>query len=450
MRRLSLIGSFVLACVATAGAQKAPNAGAVAKLEANRTKNPNSVPALRALGVAYFKLQRYDEARPILESAQKLDPKDGVSALYAGLTAEALKDYAAAKTAYQSYLNVGKTKGVRNDIAKRLVSVSKLELQAAAKAAIANESRVAQQPGSPRTIAVMPMKFTGTDTTLQPLERGVADLLITDLSRSSQLTVVERDRMQAIVDEIALASSGAVDQTTAVRGGRITRAGRVVQGGIVQTGGQRLSLSSSVVDVPTSAQVGRDASAQGALDQLFTLEKTLAFGVFDALGITLTAAERQLVEQRPTRNVQAFLAYSRGLLAEDKGRFDEAARYFENAQSLDPAFAGAAIKAQNANSAVQGAAVTATKVETGLKSSAEGQTVQAAERGTTTVNQPLNQTLANTVQSVNPTTTTTVTSSGGSGGGAAPPPARDASTQTTGTDQPATRTGTVTIVIRRP
>ena len=49
-----------------------------------------------------------------------------------------------------------------------------------------------------------PLRFNGTDSTLKPLERGMAELIITDLSRSARLTVVERDRMQALADEIQL------------------------------------------------------------------------------------------------------------------------------------------------------------------------------------------------------------------------------------------------------
>ena len=58
-----------------------------------------------------------------------------------------------------------------------------------------------------------------------PLERGLADLLITDLSRSAQLTVVERDRMQALADEIQLSQSDRVDAATSVRAGKLIQAG---------------------------------------------------------------------------------------------------------------------------------------------------------------------------------------------------------------------------------
>lgn len=53
----------------------------VAQVEAARAKPPTSVPALRALGIAYYKAKRSKEAWTALEGARQLDPKNGVSAL---------------------------------------------------------------------------------------------------------------------------------------------------------------------------------------------------------------------------------------------------------------------------------------------------------------------------------------------------------------------------------
>ena len=189
--------------------------------------------------------------------ARKLDPKDGVSALYAGLTAEQLKDYKAAKTAYNDYIEHGKTDNVRSDIQARLILITKLELKADAKRAVANEKTVGQVESNPNTVAVLPLRFTGTDATLAPLERGMADLIITDLKRSPKLTVVERDQIQAIADELALGKSGRVDRATAVRTGRIIQAGRIIQGALTQIGPKSLALSANIVSTATSESEGQ-------------------------------------------------------------------------------------------------------------------------------------------------------------------------------------------------
>ncbi|MEK7239457.1 MAG: CsgG/HfaB family protein [Gemmatimonadota bacterium] len=454
MRLLRLLALTLLCGIAVPVAAQQRGDDAIARLERNRTANPSSVAALRALGVAYYKRQRFTDAANVLNAARRLDPKDGVSALYAGLSAEALEDFTGAKDAYNSYLQVGKTRSVRNDIRTRLVALSRKELHAAAKSAIANEARIAPQPGEARSVAVLPMTFSGTDQTLAPLGRGLSDLLINDLARSPEVQLLERDRIQAMIDEIALSQSGRTDAGTALRAGKLIRAGRVVQGAITQTGAQNLTVNAAVMNVATSQQQGRDVQSSDVLDQIFTIEKNLALGIFDQLGVRLSAAERAAIEQRPTRSLQAFLAYSNGLLASDEGRYDDAARFFDQARSIDPGFGQALQKAQSARAAQQGSQVTAAKVESGLANSSEGATVSAAERGVASTNTGMGSTLANAVGDVNPSAANSVNASTGGGTGQtqgqAPPTTRDATSEKTGTDQPAQKTGTVTIIIRRP
>ena len=170
----------------------------LAKLQEKLAANPTSVAALRAVGLKLYELKRFAESRPVLEQARQLDPKCGICSLYAGLAAEEAKDFTAAKAAYTAYLRVGSTGSVKKDVQARVLAIAKEELKAQAKAAVANEAalRGTQVPGT--TVAVLPFRCNCADTALLPLERGMAEVVVTDLSRSAQLKVLERDRMQAI------------------------------------------------------------------------------------------------------------------------------------------------------------------------------------------------------------------------------------------------------------
>ena len=428
-----------------AAAQQKPNDNIRAKLEKDRAANPGSVAANRALGIWYYKAGRFAEARVPLDQARHLDPKDGVSALYAGLADEALKDYAAAKDAYNSYLAVGKTSRVRNDVRVRLVTVTKEEAKAAAKDAVAREAQLAQVPGSPTTVAVLPFTIAGTNPDLQPLQVGLADLVISDLAKPKKLTVVERDKIQAISDEIALSVNGQVDPATAVRAGRLIQAGRIVKGSVISTGASNITMTSTVVNTQDSQTVGAGMTQNGALEQLFSLEKTLVFDTFRDLGVTLTPAERQDVDRRPTQSLAAFLAYSRGLMADDRGRLDEAARFFDNARALDPGFAAAAERAQSAASQSK---QTPTTIEANLRASGEGQAAVAAAGGGG-ASPPLTTTLNALVGDVNPTTTNTVASTNLTSSSAAPT-TRPGASDGTGANLPLPRIGQVTVVVRVP
>ena len=425
---------------------------AIARLEEQQKASPASAQTNRSLGIAYYKSNRNAEARAALETAAKLDPRDGTTALYLGLSDEALGDLAAAKAAYSSYIQFGRTSRVRGQLQSHLAALTRKELTADAKAAVAQEATLSTRPGDPKTIAVLPLRFSGADTTLKVLERGLADLLTTDLARSSQLTLVERSRMQALLDEIKLQQGGGTDAATNVRAGKLVRAGRVVQGAILQVDSTNLRVDAAVVDVPSS-QVQGAAQASDQLEQVFNLEKKLALDLFTQLGVTLTVAERTLIEQRPTRSLQAFLAYSRGLTAEDAGRYEDASRYFDQAVRLDPGFGAAQTKSQEASAVAAGASVTPATVEAGLKGTTEGAIVTAAQQGSPTAISVsptgLGNTVQNTVGDINPSATGVATSSGTASGGATQPAAKNPVSEGTGSDKPAS-TAKVTIVITRP
>ncbi len=448
MRLVRPLAALMLLALATAPAVAQGRGDAIARLEAARARSPQNAAALRALGVAYYKAQRYKDALPVLDQARRLNPRDGVSAVYTGMAAEQTGDLTVARNAYETYLRVGTSRRAKNDVRTRLVGLARQEAIAAAKAAVANEARLSQTPGNPLTVAVPPFRFTGSDSALKPLERGIADLLITDLSVSSRITVVERDRMQALADEIRLSQSERVDAATAVRAGKLIQAGTLVNGVIQQTGATMVTLDASLVNV-ANGNIGPAASANNTLDQIFDMEKRIVFQLYDRIGVTLTPAERQRVERRPTTNLQAFLSYSRGLQAIDDGRFQDASRFFENARLLDPGFGAASDRAAAVQASIQGGQqVTTTTIEAGL-TGAESQVVQAADRGSSApTSNALEEAARRAAQTVNPPATNLAVGSGSTTVTSAPPE-RDAPSSGTGTDTP-NRTGQVIIVIRRP
>ena len=449
---LPLVLSLVLLAGCASGGARTP-AESVTRLEAERTKNPNSAAALRALGIAYFQAERFPEARDVLAAAEQALPNDGVTALYRGLTAEALNDLTGARDHYSRYLTLGTSAKTKKQIRDRLATVARRELELTAKAAVAQEAQLSSQPGAPNTIAVPPLKFSGSDTSLIPLERGVAELLITDLARSKQLTLLERERIQVLLDEVGRSQGDRVDDATKVRAGKMLQAGRLIQGSITQVG-TSITLTTAAVSVQT-AQVSPVATGDDQLEQLFDLEKKVVFDLFDRLGVTLTSEERNQVQAaRPTRNLRAFLAYSRGLMADDRGDFFEAARLFNDARSLDPGFGGAGIKAAGATAAAQGTQVSSATVQASTSGS-EGAVVKAAAGGSMEVQTGSAQAAANDVNvSQNATsagggqTQTGGGTTGATSGGTPPPTTPPPPTVPTGPLPQVT--GTITFVIRSP
>ena len=328
----------------------------VAALEAQQARHPADPLQNLRLAQAYYAAGRFADARRTAARTLELQPANDEARVYLGLSYEGLAQFDSARATYTRLLAARPSEAVRRLLAGRLAMMTRAELVWAARQAIARESLLAQTPPSPNTIAVMPFQYVGSDSAIRPLERGLAALVVTDLSRVGQLRVVERARLQALLDELGLAHSDRLDPATGARSGRLVRAAEVVQGQFSSGPDSRLRIDASVVRA-ADAEVAATGSNADKLQALFDIEKGVVFQLLDRLGITLTPGERTAISERPTHDVTAFLLYSRGLEAADRGDFAAAAASFSAAAARDPGFAAPSQQAA-ASQAAQTAAAT--------------------------------------------------------------------------------------------
>jgi hypothetical protein len=148
--------------------------------------------------------------------------------------------------------------------------------------------------------------------------------------------MVERVQLGAVMDELKFSQTARVDPATAARVGRLVQAGRLVQGLATIPNSGQVRFQASLVQ--RTGEVANAADVNGTLRGLLQMEKDLVVQLASSMGYTLAEAERQRILQNGTQNMQAFLAYSRGLLAEDAGDYSRAALYFNEAVQADPNF----------------------------------------------------------------------------------------------------------------
>ena len=328
---------------------RGPAPADLAALEAQRAQHPDD-PALQLrLAKTYYAANRFADARAALVVVLRARPSDEARA-YLGLTYEGLNQFDSARTVYTQLLAAKQGGSVKRLLNGRLVLLTRHELQFQARQAIAREATLAATPPDPNTIAVMPFRYTGADTTLRPLERGLAAIAVTDLSRVRRPRLVERERLHVLLDEIQLAASGRVDPASGARSGRLIGAGQVVQGQFAEAPAATFRMDAAVVRA-SDAQVAATGSGSDQLRALFDIEKQVVLQLLDRMGITLTPAERAAISERPTRDIQAFLLYSRGLEAQDRGDYRTASQSFQAAAQCDPGFGAAQQQAQQSQSA---------------------------------------------------------------------------------------------------
>jgi tetratricopeptide (TPR) repeat protein len=330
-----------LASACASGPPPAVTPQDVPALESQSQRNPTDPELMTRLGVAYYEARSYDRARDVLQSSLALDKSNYSTLVYLGLTYEELGQLDSARASYNKASAFTKSQDQRNQISNHLALLTRKELHQAARTALAQEAALSQQAPTENAIAVLPVRYLGSDSALQPLERGVTHLMISDFSKVGRLRLLEREQVQALVDEMKLSDEGRTDPATGARSGRLLRAERVVQGSLqdIPSNGQ-LKLDADVVNTET-AGVQASGTASDKLQQLFDIEKQVVMQLLQRLDITLSPAEQRALSERPTADLQAFLAFSRGLDAEDRGDYKAAEAAYNQAVSRDPNFRAA-------------------------------------------------------------------------------------------------------------
>jgi tetratricopeptide (TPR) repeat protein len=349
---ICVLALFAAGSAACAPRSPAPEPGPadLATLEARQARYRNDPDELTAIGIAFYQARAYDRSRDVLLAVLALRPHAFQASLQLGLTFEALEQYEEALAAYQRVGAMKVSGAERKVVEGRVVALTRVRLAAEARRAIAAESALVRMDPVPNSIAVLPWSYLGANPELKPLERGLAHLVLSDLAKVPRFTLLERERVQALADELGLVTAGRADPATAARSGRLLRAAEVVQGSIRETTGGAIRLDANIVSA-TTAEIRATGTASDQLDQLFAMEKAVVLDLLGRLGIVLTPAEQRAIAERPTADLQAFLAFSRGLEAEDRGRFTHAAQFFRQAAARDPAFTAAGERAGRNRSA---------------------------------------------------------------------------------------------------
>ena len=300
-------------------------------------EDPGGVETLRELGVIFVRTSLFDSASVYLERAYALDPDDPETLFHLGLTREQLGQSQAALEVYQRYVDVPLLSRYRKPMEGRYRWLRREEARQEVLSALTIEEQLGGANLSPDVVAVFPLTYRGGDDRYAALGRGMAEMMVIDLSHVERLTVVERVRLQALIDELDLAQSDYVDPATAPRSGNLLRAGRIMTGSFSVLDEENLLLDVSLWEVQTPA-APEPATHTDALDNFFAMEKRIVFDLIDEMGIALTVEERQRIEFIPTRSFQAFLAYSQGLVLEDDGEYEDAAQRYREARLFDPNF----------------------------------------------------------------------------------------------------------------
>ena len=176
-----------------------------------------------------------------------------------------------------------------------------------------------------KRIAIIYFDNSGGESTMDKLKKGLADMLITDLSNINMLNIVERDKLEAILKEQKLNNSKEFDPSTASKVGKLLGAQIILTGGYFEMAGS-MRIDARFIDVETGKILKADG-VDGTTSSFFKIQKQLSWKIINNLDIKLSDVEKkemEINEKTKALSYDDLNEYSNALELYDKGKKTDA------------------------------------------------------------------------------------------------------------------------------
>ncbi|MGV7214256.1 winged helix-turn-helix domain-containing protein [Bradyrhizobium sp. UFLA05-112] len=180
------------------------------------------------------------------------------------------------------------------------------------------------------SIAVLPFENLSGDPEQEYFADGMAEEIVTALSRNKQLFVIARNSSFAFKDRSVEIKQVARDLGV-----------RYILEGSVRKSGSRVRITGQLIDAASGTHLWADRY-DGALEDIFELQDQVAAKVAGAIAPSVNQAEIERAKRKPTSNLDAYDYYLRGEAAHfeyTRDATDRAIGLYERAIALDPQFA---------------------------------------------------------------------------------------------------------------
>lgn len=196
---------------------------------------------------------------------------------------------------------------------------------------------------------------------MEPLGKGMASMLITELTKVKAFRVVERERLNDVLAELKLSQTGVIEQSTAQKIGKLLGAQTLLLGSFMNSFGSKIRVDLRIVETETGLTLKAE-EVTGDLEDLFDVVRDLAVKVTDKFEVKLSSDEKNELEQNKKGvNVESSLLYSQAVNLEDAARenyktgdknkaidtYKSAIELYNKALKINPNLTDAKIKGDN-------------------------------------------------------------------------------------------------------
>lgn len=187
-----------------------------------------------------------------------------------------------------------------------------------------------------KTIAILYFDNSSGNAQLDALKKGLADMLISDLSNLKMLRVVEREKLEEVMAELKLSSGREFDPATRQKLGNLLGAETILFGSYFDMMGQ-FRMDARIVKTETG-EILKSEGVSGVTADFMKLEKQLVWKIARGLDVRFTEKEEAKIMASGSVSYEATLIYADGLELYDNGDKAGALEKFKEAVVIAPDF----------------------------------------------------------------------------------------------------------------
>lgn len=128
-------------------------------------------------------------------------------------------------------------------------------------------------------IAVMPFRNTSSDTAIDTFKESIASNIYSKLISIPNITLIERQRIQAIIDELKFSKEDFIDKTEMSQIGNLLGSSHLIIGEIVVFE-NTVKISARLISAATG-KIAFTVDSKGKRKNIFTLEENIAQQILD-------------------------------------------------------------------------------------------------------------------------------------------------------------------------
>ena len=165
--------------------------------------------------------------------------------------------------------------------------------------------------------------------------KGVSRLVAMELRKADNVKLIEREKLNAVLEEQRFALSGMANEETLMEIGKLLTADYLVLGEIIDMAGPVL-ITVRMVDAGTG-EVVWDGSLTEELEAYDYIGSYFASSILDELGSKVEESTVKKVAAKKKKDAETVIKISEGIDAYDRQETEEAKKALSEARVLDPA-----------------------------------------------------------------------------------------------------------------